>query len=140
MTDFPLHGLQLKDVYKRQVYRCKIPIISAVGHEIDFCICDFVADMRAETPTAAAETAVPDDKILKDNINNLKTQLSSCLKGKLEYSKLLSDTYIKEAENSLIRKIDGLRYSLERHLLTLQENLSLIHISLTENMKKLLNL
>ncbi len=106
----------------RAVYRCKIPIISAVGHEIDFCICDFVADMRAETPTAAAEAAVPDDKILKDNINNLKAQLSSCLKGKLEDSKLLSDTYIKEAENSLIRKIDGLRYSLERHLLTLQEN------------------
>jgi exodeoxyribonuclease VII large subunit len=50
------------------IYDSKIPIISAVGHEIDFTIADFVADKRAATPTAAAELATPDINVLKENI------------------------------------------------------------------------
>lgn len=56
----------------REIFKCKTPIISAVGHETDFSICDFVADMRAPTPSAAAELASPDINTLKqlfdDNI------------------------------------------------------------------------
>ena len=48
------------EVIARAAYRCKVPLISAIGHEIDFTILDFVADRRAPTPSAAAELAVPD--------------------------------------------------------------------------------
>ena len=51
-----------------EIYNSNIPIISAVGHEIDFTIADFVSDIRAATPTAAAELATPDIRVLKENI------------------------------------------------------------------------
>ncbi|MCD6177117.1 MAG: exodeoxyribonuclease VII large subunit [Candidatus Cloacimonetes bacterium] len=55
----------------RKIFASRIPVISAVGHEIDFTISDFVADLRAPTPSAAAELAVPDRRELTDKINNL---------------------------------------------------------------------
>lgn len=56
-------------IVAKAIYDSKIPIISAVGHEIDFTIADFVADKRAATPTAAAELATPDITVLKQNVN-----------------------------------------------------------------------
>ena len=55
----------------RRIFECKTPIISAVGHETDFTICDFVADLRAPTPSAAAEIAVPDSRELRLRISGL---------------------------------------------------------------------
>ncbi|MDD4772424.1 MAG: exodeoxyribonuclease VII large subunit [Eubacteriales bacterium] len=63
----------------RAVKNSKIPIISAIGHETDFTICDFVADRRAPTPSAAAEIAVPDAQELKRKINNIIGRLESLL-------------------------------------------------------------
>ena len=59
----------------RAVYNSEIPVISAVGHETDFTICDFVADMRAPTPTAAAELAVPDANELQYALSALKNRM-----------------------------------------------------------------
>jgi len=59
----------------REIYKSRIPVISAVGHEVDFTIADFVADLRAPTPSAAAELVVPDKKELLQTLNNLQKTL-----------------------------------------------------------------
>jgi exodeoxyribonuclease VII large subunit len=60
----------------RAIYQCSLPVISAVGHEVDFTIADFVADVRAPTPSAAAEVAVPDAKQLVAKVLGLSQRLT----------------------------------------------------------------
>jgi exodeoxyribonuclease VII large subunit len=72
----------------RSIFASKIPVISAVGHETDFTIADFVADRRAETPTAAAQMAVPETARLRELLRLHKTGLSEQMNRRLEHLRL----------------------------------------------------
>lgn len=76
-----------EEITARAIFESEIPIISAVGHETDFSISDFVADLRAPTPSAAGELAVPDLNEVKWKLNNIKRQLAVLLKKKHEFMK-----------------------------------------------------
>lgn len=111
-----------EEVLARAIYRSKIPVISAVGHETDFSISDFVADMRAETPTAAAEKAVPDDSQLKNQILTYMTGLMTDLKNRVDLSELRREKYIQNMRMALIKRIDDFEHSLLQSYITLDEN------------------
>ncbi|MBQ2666866.1 exodeoxyribonuclease VII large subunit [Methanobrevibacter sp.] len=72
-----------EEIVAREIYACEIPIISAVGHEIDFTIADLVADKRAATPTAAAELAVPNIREVKNNIGQLSNRINKSIENKI---------------------------------------------------------
>ncbi len=76
-----------EELVARAIYSSDIPIISAVGHETDFTIADFVADLRAPTPTGAAELAVPHIDELLDRVLQRQSRLLRTMKGKLQIEK-----------------------------------------------------
>lgn len=74
-----------EEIVARAIYASEIPIISAVGHEPDFTIADFVADLRAPTPTGAAEMAVPNMVDLINYINQIEIRLNKNITNKIDY-------------------------------------------------------
>ena len=76
-----------EEIVARSISMSPVPVISAVGHEIDFTIADFVADLRAPTPTAAAEIAVPRKSELVEQVMDLEEQLLRCMWRSLELAK-----------------------------------------------------
>ena len=76
-----------EEIVARAVYNSRIPIISAVGHETDYSICDFVADLRAPTPSAAAELAVPDRAELKAELLAYKQQLFTFVRNEIAFQR-----------------------------------------------------
>ncbi|MFR6065663.1 MAG: exodeoxyribonuclease VII large subunit [Eubacterium sp.] len=79
----------------RAVINCKTPVVSAVGHETDFTICDFVSDLRAPTPSAAAELVCPDSQTLMDYFSNMKKSIIMRAEAKvndnMQYVSYLTD-------------------------------------------------
>lgn len=103
----------------RAIYQCQIPIISAVGHETDFTISDFVADLRAPTPTAAAELAVPNRTDLLNNIDTYriranKTMMNIIHEYKLILSKLKNSYVLKNPMNMYQIKSQHLDYLMDK--------------------------
>lgn len=122
----------------RAIYDCNIPVISAVGHEIDFTIADFVADLRAPTPTGAAEMAVPQKSDVASYLNQVNIRLNKSLKNRIEVNK----KHLEEINKHYIFKnpitiyqtkemifdalLDRLKYSLTNLLRVKEKEYSII--------------
>lgn len=118
-----------EEIVAYSIYESKIPIISAVGHETDFSISDFVADLRAPTPSAAAELAVPDIYEMKQKINTYQNRLKMVLTKKLEimklrYDKCMSSSVFREPTRKIQEnyiKIDSYVKQLENQINKIKE-------------------
>ena len=110
-----------EEVVVRAIYNSKIPIISAVGHEVDNSLSDYAADVRAPTPTAAAEIALPDRKVLYDNLNITYSKLSSsirniislCIRVHEKYRLPMSHNILENKVQNLDIIIDQLYYKIK---------------------------
>ncbi len=134
-----------EEIVADAIFNMDIPIISAVGHEIDFTISDFVSDLRAPTPTAAAELAVPNTIDLINNINQMKTRLGKSVLNKLELSKnklnALLNSYILKNPKGLyevkMQKLDNLVDKLNIYTTNIFESKETKYISLIDKMEAL---
>lgn len=109
------------EILARKIYESPFPVISAVGHETDFTICDFVSDLRAPTPSAAAEIAVPDISIFRQNLLRYKENMVSSLNNRynLEISRLSAFTnsaVMRNPENILFPFMQNLDRITEKLL------------------------
>ena len=118
-----------EEIVARAIYASEIPIISAVGHETDFTIADFVADLRAPTPSAAAELAVPDITAVKLDIEKYNNRLKMALMKKLEVMKLRYEKCMatKAFKNPLDR--------IENNYVRLDNYIKLIHLGISNKYK-----
>ena len=134
-----------EEIVANAIYKCDIPIISAVGHEIDFTISDFVSDLRAPTPRAAAELAVPNTIELISNINQMKLRLGKSITNKLELNKnklnALLNSYVLKNPKGLYeikaQKLDNLIDKLEANINRTFESKSTRYISLLDKLEAL---
>jgi exodeoxyribonuclease VII large subunit len=113
-----------EEVVARAIFDCSIPIISGVGHEIDFTIADFVADFRAPTPSAAAELAVPDIRELRDRLQLSTAALHDAMETNLSERRQRVNQETRALERSAPenrlkeqrQRVDNLAFRLERAL------------------------
>lgn len=115
-----------EEIVARAIYASKLPIISAVGHETDFTIADFTADLRAPTPSAAAELAVPDVEEIKIKLSNYNNRLKLALRKKVElmrlkYEKCMATRAFKEP----LQNINEQYIRLDMNVKTIQSAITL---------------
>ncbi len=88
-----------------RIYNMSIPVISAVGHETDFTICDFVSDLRAPTPSAAAELATPDQNQILQSLSKADERMRASLKKQYDF---LKDRYLRLASSRALTDADAI--------------------------------
>ena len=108
-----------EEILARGVAACPVPVVSAVGHEIDVTIVDLVADLRAPTPSAAAEMVVPDIRVLRADVNNLAGTLAEGLRGLTDRTGSHIERLGERMTASAARRLERWTSSLERYALRL---------------------
>lgn len=106
----------------RAIFASQIPVISAVGHESDVSISDFVADLRAETPTAAADIAVMNTYELRDEIVYCRQMLMKAMRQKIESERLLLSSRTDLLHSNMRGKITEARSAVEKAMIMIREN------------------
>lgn len=139
-----------EEIVAEAISQSQIPIISAVGHETDFTIADFVADMRAPTPTAAAEMVAPNIVDVLTYLNQLKSRLNQGLKTQISFKEVtldrLTNHYMMKNPRTLFEsrllKLSQLEKSLEsalnENVVQKKQQLERLDVSLNERMQKTL--
>ena len=109
-----------EEIVARAIFHSAVPIVSAVGHEIDFTICDFVADLRAPTPSAAAELIVPDVMDLQRQIDRYARTLGSQLLNRVRDAQQRLDHARDTLQRCLAHKIEGYKRGLDEAVRMMQ--------------------
>lgn len=116
----------------RRIFECRVPVISAVGHETDFTICDFVSDLRAPTPSAAAEISVPDIRELMMRIDGYYDRLDRALSVMLNKKREKLDLL---ASSGALRSVSAFMAPLNEKVSSLSRNAELAFMKLLEAKK-----
>ena len=114
-----------EEIVVRTVYESKIPVISAVGHEIDWALCDYAADKRAATPSAAAEIAVPLAGDILQQLDSYKNELYTQIKHKVDHSRLIIKSFnpdsleirFRNIQQPLLNRFDSAKENLNKNML-----------------------
>ncbi|MBR4111222.1 MAG: exodeoxyribonuclease VII large subunit [Clostridia bacterium] len=131
-----------EEITANAIFESEIPIISAVGHETDFTIADFVADLRAPTPSAAGELAVPDINEITWKLANIRRNLSTLLNKKIEvmeqrYKRIINSVVFKNPTSGIrqrVLSVDAYSQRLESAIQLKNKN---VKINLTKLISKL---
>lgn len=115
-----------EEIVARAIYNSKLPIISAVGHETDFTIADFASDLRAPTPSAAAELAVPDIKEIELKLKGYENRFQNALRKKVELMKLRFEKCMKtSAFTNPLQKVNENYMLLDKQIKRLENSINL---------------
>src|SRR5438093_7718461 len=117
----------------RAIVRSQKPVISAVGHEIDFTICDFVADLRAPTPSAAAELIVPDVADLERRLDGCARALARQLLNRVRDTQQRLDHAREILQRCLMHRIDSYKRGLHHIMRTLQARSPVRELTMRRN-------
>lgn len=122
-----------EEIVAKAIYEAKTPIISAVGHEIDFTISDFVSDLRAPTPSAAAELAIPSIDDLNNKLRSYNNRLNQMIRFRIEQKKSLVEVYLARFERY------HPRHSIEQVVQYINELEDRLEVGMDNKIKELKN-